>query len=148
VQTLTAFHFVLDALPDWQRAFRPHGFLQYQLFVPEEAAAEAFREAIALQERRGAWSHLAVLKRHRAGRFAAPYAPVGYSLALDLANYPHQATSLEGLCRDLEELRHDVGGRLYAAKDAIGVGTLPEVRHHQFSSDLVRRWEAHRGIGA
>jgi hypothetical protein len=48
------------------------------------------------------------------------------------------------LLRSLGRILEDHGGRLYAAKDAVGVGCLPERRDPLFSSNLVRRWE--RGL--
>jgi len=143
LRTHVAFHFMLDALPGWQRAYRPHGLLQYQLFVPEAAARYALGEALRLQRAAGVASHLGVLKRHRAGRFAAPYAPDGYSLALDLPVRRSTAGALAALCLSFDDLLRETGGRIYAAKDAVSVGTLPPVRHPLFSSDLVRRWEGH-----
>jgi len=145
LRTHVAFHFMLDALPGWQRSYRPHGLLQYQLFVPEAPARYALGEALRLQQAAGVPSHLGVLKRHRAGRFAAPYAPDGYSLALDFPVRPATAGALGALCRSFDDLLRETGGRIYAAKDAVSVGTLPQVRHPLFSSDLVRRWEGHQG---
>ena len=140
-QSHAAFHFLLDYVPGWQRAYGQDGFLQYQLFVPEEAAGEAFNEALRLQQASGVHAWLGVLKRHRRGRFAAPYSPDGYSLALDFPIRRSRASALAGLCRSYQDLLGSVGGSLYAAKDAVGVGQLPERHLPLFSSDLVRRWE-------
>jgi FAD/FMN-containing dehydrogenase len=140
-QSYAHFHFLLDLIPDWKRIYRPHGFVQYQMFVPSQAASFALAEAIRLQQATGCVSTVAVLKRHRAGRFAAPYAMNGYSLALDFPIRPRQGRALDGLCRSLDALRREVGGRIYAAKDAVSRGELPARRDPLFSSDLVRRWE-------
>ena len=139
-QSHAAFHFLLDYVPGWKRAYRPHGFLQYQLFVPADASRYAFGEALRLQRAQGVYSYLAVMKQHRAGRFAAPYAVSGHSLALDFPVRPSRP-GLTALCRSYDALLREVGGRVYAAKDSVSVGQLPERRHPLFSSDLVRRWE-------
>jgi FAD/FMN-containing dehydrogenase len=152
-QTYARFHFLLDLIPEWRRIYRPNGFLQYQMFVPTASAAFALREALRLQREAGLASTVAVLKRHRPGRFAAPYAPDGYSLALDFPIRPRAPTALESLCRSFDGLLGEVGGRVYAAKDAVSRGVLPVNRHPLFSSNLVRRWEgpgnrAAKGLGA
>ena len=66
----------------------------------------------------------------------------GYSLALDFAVRPERLDRLVRLFRSYDALLADVGGRLYAAKDGVSRGRLPERRHPLFSSNLVRRWEA------
>jgi len=141
VQSHAAFHFLLDYVPDWKRSYGPHGLMQYQFFVPREAAAYAFRAAFRAQERRGAPSYLGVLKRHRAADFAASYEVDGFSLALDFPMRPRRNAALRELCRDFDAIQAEVGGRIYAAKDSVSRGRLPEVRHPRYSSDLVRRWE-------
>jgi FAD/FMN-containing dehydrogenase len=142
LQTHAAFHFLLDYMPGWKRVYAPHGLLQYQLFVPREAARRAFSEALRLQRKNGLWSYLGVVKRHRADDFDATYSVDGFSLALDLPVDPRRLDRLVALCRSYDDLLRDVGGRIYAAKDAVGRGTLPEARDPLFSSNLVRRWEA------
>jgi len=140
-QTRAAFHFLLDSLPGWKRVYRPHGLIQYQLFVPREAAAGAFREAFRLQQELGVYAYLGVIKRHRACERPASYLVDGYSLALDFPVRPDRLDRLGALCRRYGALLEDVGGRLYAAKDAVGRGRLPPGRDPLFSSNLVRRWE-------
>lgn len=141
VQSHAAFHFLLDYVPHWKRSYGPHGLMQYQFFVPREAAAHAFREAFRAEERHGVASYLAVLKRHRAADFTASYEVDGFSLALDFPVRPKRLAALASLCRDFDAVQTEVGGRIYAAKDSVSRGRLPAVRHPLFSSDLVRRWE-------
>ena len=141
LQTLAGFHFLLDYIPGWKRAYAPHGLIQYQLFVPLYNAGDVFREVLTLQESLGVHSYLGVLKRHRADRFAASYSVDGYSLALDFPIRPEKLAELRQLCRSYDRLLRDAGGHVYAAKDAVSIGCLPESRDALFSSNLVRRWE-------
>lgn len=140
-QTHAAFHFLLDHLPGWRRAYAPGGLLQYQLFVPRDAALAVYREVLRLQRAVGVVSYLGVLKRHRADTFAASYSVDGFSLALDFPVRRTGLAALRRLCRSYDDLLEDVGGRIYAAKDAVSVGRLPEERHPLFSNNLARRWE-------
>jgi FAD/FMN-containing dehydrogenase len=135
------FHFLLDYVPGWKRAYQPHGLVQYQLFVPRAAAEYAFGEALRLQAAAGAYGYLAVAKRHRADPFPAAYALDGFSLALDFPVRPRRLDRLVRLFRSYDALVREVGGRLYPAKDGVGCGRLPAARHPLFSSNLVRRWE-------
>ncbi|HSR41263.1 MAG TPA: FAD-binding oxidoreductase [Longimicrobiales bacterium] len=140
-QTHAAFHFLLDYMPGWKRVYAPHGLIQYQLFVPRGDALPAYREALRLQRALGVVSYLAVLKSHRADSFPSSYSVDGFSLALDFPVRPDRLRSLRRLCRSYDDLLRDVGGRIYAAKDAVSRGRLPRDRHPAYSSNLVRRWE-------
>ena len=122
-----------------------HGLVQYQMFVPYAAAEYAFAEALRLQEVAGAYSYLAVAKRHRADPFPSAYAMDGFSLSLDFPVRPARLDRLVRLFRSYDALLADVGGRLYPAKDGVGCGRLPAARHPLFSSNLARRWEAGGG---
>lgn len=119
-QTLAAFNFLLDSLPDWRNAYLPGGFIQYQVFVPKENARRVLAEALRLQHEIGAVSYLGVLKRHRADRFPNAYAPDGWSLALDFPVSSRGSSRLVRLCRRLDELVSRAGGGVYRAKDCVG----------------------------
>jgi decaprenylphospho-beta-D-ribofuranose 2-oxidase len=128
-QSLVAYSFLLDYLPGWNEAYRPGGFIQYQLFVPKENAEEAFARALVLQQEAEVVSSLAVIKRHRADASPRGYAPDGFSLALDFPVTRRNATRLIRLCRDFDALLLETGGRAYRAKDCVGtVERLAEAR--------------------
>lgn len=142
LQGHAAFHFLLDYVPNWKQVYRPRGLMQYQFFAPVETATEMLRQSLLLQQRAGLPSFLAVLKRHRPDAFAASYSVNGYSLALD---FPVRSDDrLVKLLHEFDRLQHDLGGRIYAAKDSVSHGTLPSVRDSRYSSNLARRWEKPR----
>lgn len=140
-QTHAAFHFLLDYVPNWKFVYRPGGLIQYQFFIPRLAAPYVFRQAIELQQRAGIPSFLAVLKRHRRDHFAASYSVDGFSLALDFPVKRGTERQLAALCIEFDAMQAETGGHIYAAKDSVSRGQLPEVRHPLFSSNLARRWE-------
>jgi len=114
------YQFFHDFIPDWRRAFRPGGVLQYQMFVPKECANEVFLACLeAAQEIKQA-PILAVLKRHRTDPALLSYGVDGYSLSLD---FPVTSTGLPSLRDALHRLTDEVvlpaGGRFYLAKDSI-----------------------------
>ncbi len=119
-QSLVAYSFLLDYLPGWNEAYRPGGFIQYQLFVPRDAAETAFEKALKLQHEMGVVSSLAVVKRHRADRFSHGYALDGFSLALDFPVTRRNASRLIALARAFDALLLACGGRTYKAKDCVG----------------------------
>src|SRR5262249_52323866 len=98
-QSLVAYSFLLDYVPAFNEAYRPGGFIQYQLFVPKERAEEAFARALRLQHEAEVVSSLAVLKRHRADTSPLAYVPDGYSFALDFPVTRGNASRLVRLCR-------------------------------------------------
>jgi FAD/FMN-containing dehydrogenase len=140
-QTHAAFHFLLDYVPGWKRAYGRPGLIQYQLFVPSADAPAVFEEALRLQRRLGVISYLAVLKRHRADDYPASYSVDGFSLAMDFPVRLQSLAALRDLCRSFDALLRETGGSIYAAKDAVGVGRLPDGRDPLFATNLTRRWE-------
>lgn len=119
-QSLVAYSFLLDYLPGWNEAYRPGGFIQYQLFVPHDHAQATFERALDLQHEMGVVSSLAVVKRHRTDRFSRAYALDGFSLALDFPVTRRNASRLIALCRAFDALLLACGGRTYKAKDCVG----------------------------
>jgi FAD/FMN-containing dehydrogenase len=119
-QSLVAYSFLLDYLPGWNEAYRPGGFIQYQLFVPRDAAGAALERALELQHETGVVSSLAVVKRHRADPSPRGYALDGFSLALDFPVTRRNASRLVTLCRALDALLLSCGGHAYKAKDCVG----------------------------
>ena len=114
----TAFHFMLDYVPEWKRAYGAGGLMQYQTFVPKEHAESVFAEQIARCQRRGLVPYLAVLKRHRPDPFLMSYAGDGYSLALDFRMTDSRHADLFALAAELDREVIAAGGRFYFAKDS------------------------------
>lgn len=112
------FHFILDYVPNWKLAFRPGGIVQYQVFVPERTAPDAFAALLEGSQRAGFVPSLAVFKRHRPDPFLLSYSVEGYSLALDYHVTPANNDRIFGM---LSTFTHDIvlpaGGRFYPAKD-------------------------------
>ena len=83
LQPHAAYHFLLDYVPNWERAYGRGGLLQYQSFMPQDTALEAWTEMLALARRRGLPAYLGVTKRHRTDDFLLSYGVDGFSLAMD-----------------------------------------------------------------
>jgi hypothetical protein len=64
------FHFLLDYVPEFKRAYGRGGLIQYQPFIPKETAGDAFRDILTLCQRRGLPNYLTVLKRHKPDEFS------------------------------------------------------------------------------
>ncbi|HSN57314.1 MAG TPA: FAD-binding oxidoreductase [Candidatus Sulfomarinibacteraceae bacterium] len=123
-QSLAAFSFLLDYVPDWKKAYLPGGLIQHQSFVPTAAAEAVFARQLELCRRRGMPSFLGVLKRHRPDGFLLSHAVDGFSLALDFPVVAGRRTELWALIAELAEPVVEAGGRFYAAKDAALPGEL------------------------
>ncbi|NPA30739.1 MAG: FAD-binding oxidoreductase [Chloroflexi bacterium] len=136
-QSLVAFNFLLDYVPHWERAYGPGGLIQYQIFVPAEAAERVFDEVLRRTQSRGVPSYLAVIKRHRPDRFWLSHAVDGFSLALDFPVRPRRTAALLEVLAELDRLVLDAGGRFYFAKDA----TLDAATARAFlGADTVQRF--------
>ncbi|MGH2537631.1 MAG: FAD-binding oxidoreductase [Candidatus Promineifilaceae bacterium] len=139
LQSHVGFHFLLDYVPDWKRAYGPGGLIQYQSFVPTPAAPATFAEMLRLCQRRGLPNYLSVLKRHKPDAFLLSHGLDGYSLAMDFRVTPARRPRLLKLAAELDEIVLQAGGRFYFAKDS----TLrPEVTAAYLGEETLARFRA------
>ncbi|MDR1236813.1 MAG: FAD-binding oxidoreductase [Propionibacteriaceae bacterium] len=114
VQSLTGFYHPLDMFSEWNRAYGPAGFLQYQFVVPPSAVDE-FKRIIADIQASGHYSFLNVFKLFGTGNQAPlSYPMAGWNVCVD---FPIKA-GLEAFLKRLDARILEFGGRLYAAKDS------------------------------
>jgi len=118
LQSHAAFAFLLDYVPNWKRAYRPGGLIQYQSFLPREAATDVFTEILHRSRRAGLPPYLSVFKKHRPDNFLISHGVDGYSLALDYAVTARNRQRLWKLCQEMDDIVLAGGGRFYFAKDA------------------------------
>lgn len=114
IQNLTQFYHPLDMIAEWNRAYGPAGFLQYQFVVPTEAVDE-FKKIIIDIQASGHYSALNVFKLFGPGNPAPLSFPMpGWNICVD---FPIRA-GLNELVTDLDRRVTEFGGRLYTAKDS------------------------------
>lgn len=118
LQSLVTFHFKLDYVPNFKYMYKPHGLMQYQVFVPTGHAEKVMKQILGRSQEENIIPYLAVLKKHKAdNKFLLPYVGDGYSLALD---YPVTASNrgrLNSLFTQFNQLVFEHGGKFYPAKD-------------------------------
>lgn len=131
------FHFLLDYIPDWKKAYEPGGLIQYQPFIPKENAYDAFSEILTLCQRRGLPNYLTVLKRHRPDDFLMTYAVDGFSMAMDFRVTNENRQRIVWMTRELDEIVLHAGGRFYFAKDSV---LRPEVAEAYLGADTIARF--------
>ncbi|WP_319448490.1 MULTISPECIES: FAD-binding oxidoreductase [unclassified Mycobacterium] len=113
VQNLTQFYHPLDMFGEWNRAYGPAGFGQYQFVVPTEAVEE-FKKILVDIQRSGHYSFLNVFKLFGPGNDAPLSFPIpGWNVCVDFPIKPGLGEFLDGLDKRVLEF----GGRLYTAKD-------------------------------
>jgi decaprenylphospho-beta-D-ribofuranose 2-oxidase len=117
-QSHAEFHFLLDYVPDWERAVGRGGLIQYQSFLPKETAEGAWREMLELSQKRGLPSYLGVTKRHRPDNFLLTHAVDGLSLAMDFKVTDRNRANLHALLQEFDRIVLDAGGRFYFAKNS------------------------------
>lgn len=114
VQNLTQFYHPLDMFGEWNRAYGPSGFLQYQFVVPPTSVDE-FKRIIRDIQASGFYSFLNVFKLFGEGNQAPLSFPIpGWNICVDFPIKPGLGTFL----RDLDRRVLEFGGRLYTAKDS------------------------------
>jgi decaprenylphospho-beta-D-ribofuranose 2-oxidase len=114
VQSIGAFFHPLDLVREWNRAYGPGGFLQWQCVIPDNGNADITQivERLVSAQCR---SFLTVLKRFGPGNSAYLSFPIeGWTLTVDVPAEPAFAEVLD----DLDRRVADLGGRLYFAKDS------------------------------
>src|SRR6478672_3214085 len=152
-QNLTQFYHPLDMFGEWNRAYGPAGFTQYQFVVPIEAVEE-FKGIIADIQRSGHYSFLNVFKLFGPGNQAPLSFPIpGWNVCVD---FPIKA-GLNEFVLELDRRVLEFGGRLYTAKDSRTTAETfhamyPRIDewitvrrkvdpHGMFASDMARRLE-------
>ncbi len=137
-QSLAAFNFLLDAMPNWERAYEPQGLLQFQVFAPRASALALFRELEKLQTKHRLFSTLGVMKAHRPTQMLLDYSVNGFSLALDF----RREAGLPALVREMTDASLDAGGKFYLAKDSFLTQADFERMHSQDKIELFRHQKA------
>jgi FAD/FMN-containing dehydrogenase len=136
-QSLVAFNFLLDYVPNWERSYGAGGLIQYQSFLPLETAAEAWTEMLTLTQRRGLPTYLGVTKRHRPDKFLFTHAVNGYSFAMDFKVERGHGARVQALADELNSIVLQAGGRFYFAKDST---LTPEVVARYLGEAVLRRY--------
>jgi FAD/FMN-containing dehydrogenase len=136
-QSHAEFHFLLDYVPGWERSFGRGGLIQYQSFIPEEAAEDAWREIIELSHKNGLPSYLGVTKRHRPDKFLLTHAVDGFSLAMDFKVSDKNRTGLSAMLQEFDRFVLNAGGRFYFAKNS---ETNAETTRAFLGDDVVTRF--------
>jgi len=117
-QSHAGFAFLLDYVPNWKWMYKPGGLIQYQSFIPAEAAERCFSGQLRLCHEAGITPYLGVFKRHRKDGFLMTHSVDGYSLALDFPVTHRNRKRLWELSARLNEIVLAAGGRFYFAKDS------------------------------
>lgn len=150
-KAFSAFFHPLDAVKGWPGLYGPHGLLQWQFVIPDDARAFVSQALWTLADT-STPPALVVLKRMGAGRAGHLSFPMpGWSLAVDLPAHPNVGPVLDRL----DSILSACGGRVYLAKDTrlarpIFEQMYPELDewravrhgldpHGVFTSDLGRR---------
>lgn len=139
IQSLVAFNFLLDYVPNWERVYGRGGLIQYQTFIPKDHALDTFTEILRLTQKRGMPNYLSVMKRHRPDKFLLSHAVDGYSMAMDFKVTNGNRVRLKQMCDDLSEIVLAAGGRFYLAKDSM---LNAEQARRYLGEETVQRFKA------
>lgn len=139
-ESLAAFNFLLDYVPNWKWAYGRRGrrgLIQHQLFLPASSAHEGYRAILERNLAKGQVPYLAVFKRHRPDPFWMTHALDGWSLALDFKVTPENRDALWAHCAELSEITLAAGGKFYFAKDLV---IRPEDARRMYGEELLERF--------
>jgi FAD/FMN-containing dehydrogenase len=125
-QSIVAFNFLFDYIPNWERIYGRGGLIQYQSFVPKERAADVYVKLLKLCKQHGLPSYLIVLKRHRPDKFLLTNSVDGFSLAMDFRVTATNRRRILELTATMDEVVLAAGGRFYFAKDSTLSGTTTQ----------------------
>jgi FAD/FMN-containing dehydrogenase len=141
-QSIVAFNFLFDYIPNWERIYGQGGLIQHQSFVPKEKAADVYAKLLQLCKQRGLPSYLIVLKRHRADKFLLTNSVDGFSLAMDFRVTAANRRRILELTAAMDEVVLGAGGRFYFAKDSTLSGTTTQKYLGQTAITQLRKLKA------
>jgi len=126
------YFYPLDSILNWNNIYGNRGLIQYQLNVPEDNGREAIDKILKKAVAYGGGSFLAVLKkmRNQDGILSFPFK--GYTLSMD---FPVRKGVIE-MCKQLDEIVLNYGGRTYLTKDSI----LDEMTFKKMYKGLWEKW--------
>jgi decaprenylphospho-beta-D-ribofuranose 2-oxidase len=112
---LATYLYPLDMVQNWNRLYGKRGFIEYQVIVPEAAAAQLIRGMLDALTAASVPSFLTSMKQMGSGNQAPLSFPMqGIAFSIDL---PVEA-NVFALLDSFDEKIAAAGGRLYLAKDA------------------------------
>lgn len=111
---LDTFFYPLDKISNWNRAYGKRGFFQYQFVIPSQSGVQGVERVLRKLQKEGISSFLTVLKKLGRGRGYMSFPIDGYTLALD---FP-ASRSAKNKLNKVDDMVHEMGGRVYLAKDA------------------------------
>jgi len=141
-ESLAAFNFLLDYVPNWKWAYgrsERRGLIQHQLFLPAKGAHDAYCAILERNLANGCVPYLAVFKRHRPDPFWMTHALDGWSLALDFKVTPGNRDRVWAHCAELSELTLEAGGKFYFAKDLV-IG--PKEAERMYAPEMLEAFRA------
>ncbi|MTI33405.1 FAD-binding oxidoreductase [Xanthovirga aplysinae] len=109
-----SYFYPLDNFKNWNKFYGKKGLLQYQFVLPIANSFQGLKLILKKIEKSGLDPYLAVLKLMGSQRELMAFPMKGYTLALD---FPIKKGVFK-LLEELDAMVHDLGGRIYLAKDA------------------------------
>jgi FAD/FMN-containing dehydrogenase len=132
LESMWDFYYPLDFVRNWNRAYGPKGFYQYQSVIPLDSSQEATKDMVSIISKSGSGSFLAVLKTFGSIRSKGllSFPMEGVTLALD---FPNNGLRSEKLFKELDAVVLANGGRLNPSKDARMSKKMFEAGYPEFS---------------
>jgi FAD/FMN-containing dehydrogenase len=138
LESMWDFYYPLDSIRNWNRAYGPKGFYQYQSVIPLDASKEATEDMMSIISKSGMGSFLAVLKKFGSipSKGLLSFPMEGVTLALD---FPNNGVKTERLFKELDAVVLAAKGRLNPSKDARMSKEMFEAGYPQISEFLNHR---------
>lgn len=143
------YFYPLDSVKNWNWAYGPKGFYQYQMVIPREGGEANLNAVLRAIQESGQGSFLAVLKTfgETKGPGLLSFSRPGITLALDFVNL---GAKTEQLFQALDRIVIEAGGALNPSKDArmsqqmfeagfLGLTEFQKYRDPSFSSAMSKR---------
>jgi len=128
------YFFPLDGMRNWNRAWGPGGFIQFQFVVPEvEDLLALWKSLCQIPDR----SFLTVVKRLGPQRGPLAFSGPGWTLAIDLPNTGAIRRALLALYSQVAER----GGRIYLTKDSLLTPELFQAMYPEWKAFLARKYQ-------
>ena len=113
------YNFMHNKIPDFNHAFRPYGYIEFQFLFPKKHGLKAITDILKLCHSYSFQSLVCAIKVHKKDDYMISFSEDGYSFNVDLQMRGRDIEDVRRFGRRLLEKGLEYDGRVHLAKDEL-----------------------------